>query len=60
MRDWAVQYLPSVVESLTPFTYNQKVVGSTQPYLVDFYAPCMLFVESSPLFLPKSNAPALN
>ena len=41
MRNWAVQYLPSVVESLTPFTYNQKVAGSNQPYLVDFYAPCM-------------------
>ena len=40
LRDWAVQYLPSAVESLTPYTYNQKVVDGAKPYLVDFYAPC--------------------
>ena len=42
LRDWAVQYLPSAVESLTPYTYNQKVIDGTMPYLVDFYAPCTL------------------
>ncbi len=40
LREWAVQYLPSVVETLTPYTFKQKVAQGHLPYLIDFYAPC--------------------
>jgi thioredoxin-like negative regulator of GroEL len=40
LRQWAAQYLPTVVESLTPFAFHQQVAQGQEPYLVDFYAPC--------------------
>lgn len=44
LRDWAAEYLPEVVEGLTPYTFKQKVAGSDRPAIIKFYTPCKCLV----------------
>jgi len=41
LRDWVFQSLPSFVENLTPFSFQQRVAAEdSKPALVYFYTPC--------------------
>ncbi len=42
LREWVLEHLPDVVETLTPYTFQQNVLAGNQPYLIDFYAPCKI------------------
>jgi thiol-disulfide isomerase/thioredoxin len=47
LRQWLFGFIPSLVEELTPESFEQRVLNSDQPWLVDFYAPwcghCVVF-----------------
>ncbi len=44
LRDWVYESLPSFVENLTPYTFQQKVTGSSgRPALVYYYTPCTYY-----------------
>uniref|UniRef100_A0A914C2D7 DnaJ homolog subfamily C member 10 n=1 Tax=Acrobeloides nanus TaxID=290746 RepID=A0A914C2D7_9BILA len=50
MKKWVTEWLPSLVEKLGHEFY-QEVLGSTEPWLVDFYAPwCGHCVQFAPSF----------
>ncbi|XP_066991442.2 dnaJ homolog subfamily C member 10 [Anabrus simplex] len=51
LRQWLYNFIPSPVENLTPETFESKVVGSKDTWLVDFYAPwCGHCVAFAPEF----------
>ncbi|XP_065332909.1 dnaJ homolog subfamily C member 10-like [Cloeon dipterum] len=39
LRQWVMNFIPSLVENLNEDTFNRIVRGSSKPWLVDFYAP---------------------
>ena len=39
LHQWVQSNLPSNVENLTPYLFQHDVLGSSKPWLVEFYAP---------------------
>jgi len=47
LRAWVFEFLPSLVMNLDSATFKSKVLSSTEPWIVDFFAPwcghCQVF-----------------
>jgi len=39
LHQWVQSNLPSNVENITPYSFQHKVLGTSKPWLVKFYAP---------------------
>lgn len=42
LKEWVFEGLPSFVENLTPYTFQQKVADSASPAIIYFYTPCKI------------------
>ena len=51
LHSWVFRYLPSIVTDLNPYDFDDKLLISESPWIVDFFAPwCGHCVHFAPYF----------